>query len=104
MAEIRVNSQMLRDSATQIMSELGNFEQITGEVTNGLTSLSNTWTGEAFTSFYDNVRALEPTFEKYKEVIRQYADFLNNIAAEQYEGVESNINNATNDIVNDLFK
>lgn len=103
MAEIKVNSQMLRDSATQIMSELGNFEQITGEVTNGLTSLSNTWTGEAFTSFYDNVRALEPTFEKYKEVIKQYADFLNT-SAEQYETTESNVNNATSDIANDLFK
>ena len=81
MAEIQVNSQMLRD----------------------LNSLSNTWTGEAFTNFQTNVQALNPTFEKYAEVINQYADFLNT-SADQYEQTEAAVSNETNNIVNDLFK
>lgn len=103
MAEIKVNSQMLRDSASKITSELNNFQQITNEVSNGLNSLSQTWTGEAFTNFQENVHALNPTFEKYAEVIKQYADFLNT-SAEQYDQTEATVSNETNNIVNDLFK
>lgn len=103
MAEIQVNSQMLRDSAQQLKSELSNFQNITQEVSNGLNSLSNTWTGEAFTNFQTNVQALNPTFEKYAEVINQYADFLNT-SADQYEQTEATVSNETNNIDNDLFK
>ncbi len=103
MAEIKVNSQMLRDASTSLMAELGNFQQITNDVSTGLNNLSNDWTGEAFNNFQANVQALNPTFEKYAEVINQYADFLNK-SADQYDQAEATISNETNNIVNDLFK
>lgn len=103
MADIKVNSQMLRDAAGQIRREHSNFVSLSETISNGLSSLSNSWEGEAFTSFCENVKALEPTFDKYAEVINSYAVFLEN-SAEDYEENERQVSAATGDIVNNLFK
>jgi WXG100 family type VII secretion target len=103
MAEIKVNSQVLRDAATQLTNELGNFSDISGDIEQGLSSLSSTWEGDAFNSFLSQLNALSPSLERYSEVIRDYANFLNT-TAEQYETTEAAAQNETEELANNLFK
>ncbi len=103
MAEIRVNSAMLRDTAQTISGELSNFQNLTSEIQQGLSSLSNTWEGDAFTNFVEKVNSLTPTFERYSEVINSYVTFLNK-SAEEYDTTESEAQSATEALENNLFK
>lgn len=103
MAEIKVNSQVLRDAASQIKSGGQNFQELMGEMTQGLESLGSLWEGDAFNSFMQQLNSLRPSLESYAKVINDYGVFLDT-AAEQYEQTEVQTQSQTDDLVNNLFK
>lgn len=103
MADIKVNSEQLRNTAQQISGELQNFTSLTSSISQDLSSLSSDWEGDAFTSFLDKFNALQPSFSKYEEVINSYVTFLNT-TAEEYEANEAAAQSETQNLDNTLFK
>lgn len=103
MAEIKVNSEMLRNASLQIKQEGANFSDLAIDFQQGLNALSNIWEGDAFNSFKAQLDSLEPSLERYSEVIQEYATFLET-TAEQYEATETATQNETDNLVNNLFK
>lgn len=103
MAEFKVSSDMLRNSASEIKTYSGNFSSLMGEVTQGLTGLGAVWEGEAFNQFKAQVDALNPSVEAYARVINEYGQFLET-AAEQYEQTEQAAQSETDQLANNLFQ
>lgn len=103
MAEIKVNSTVLRDASTQIKNQGTNFQSVADAFEQGLNSLSSTWQGEAFDQFKAKLDSLAPSLDSYYEVIQEYATFLDT-TAEKYEEAENQASAETEELVNDLFK
>lgn len=103
MAEIQVNSEALRSTASQLKSRKDNFDQIASDFSQNLNSLSGVWEGEAFNNFKTQLDSLQPSLESYSKVIMDYANFLET-AAEQYEQTEQTTTSETENLVNNLFK
>lgn len=103
MAEIKVNSETLRNASLQIKQEGANFSDLAIDFEQGLNSLSATWEGDAFNSFKSQLDSLSPSLDRYSEVIQEYATFLET-TAEQYETTEAATQSETDNLVNNLFK
>lgn len=100
MAEIRVNSEMLRSASAEIKQQGNNFNDLMSQVSQILTSIN--WEGSASESFKEKVNALKPTMERYYQVITEYGQFLET-SAEQYEQAEQQAQSTTDSLANNLF-
>ena len=97
MGEIRVNPQMLRDTANVIKNESKNFQNLMSEMTQGLLALQSSFEGEAFESFKAQVNALKPALDKYAEVINSFGTVLDN-AADIYDPAQDKAKADTQDL------
>ncbi len=103
MAEIRVNSQILRDAAATIQKDGATYSEIMMELQQNLQALSATWEGDAFNSFKAQLDSLIPSLDRYSEVIVEYSNFLE-ATAEQYEAAETASQSETDQLANNLFQ
>jgi len=90
MADIKVNSQVMRDKASSFKTVSGSVKTFTGEMLNEIDSLKQAWEGEAAEALVNKFKGLQKNFEEICKTIEQYAEFLNQ-AAENYDKVEESI-------------
>ncbi len=95
MAEMRINTQEIRDTATKISTLRGEIINILNEFATKVTNLQESWESEASTETMNGINALKPKFDNYSAVVDSYVTYLNT-TAESYEATEAtNKQNAT---------
>lgn len=100
MAEIRVNSELLRGASSTIKQQANTFSDLMSQVSQILTSIN--WEGSAHDSFVEKVNSLRPTMDRYYQVITEYGQFLET-SAEQYEQAEATAQSTTDALTSTLF-
>lgn len=90
---ILVQSQVLRDTATEIRSINNDLENKLIEINTAMNNLESSWVSEASTEIRAAMNALKPVIEQYKGVVNDYAKFLDT-TAQSYETTESSVHNS----------
>lgn len=84
---------------TKTASQLRSFNQTLNERLNeikkDMNALAQYWDSDASSSIRSNFNALQPRFEEYRQVVDNYAKFLDNTVT-HYNDAESKINNNAN--------
>lgn len=90
MAEIKVNSSVMKEKASNFKNVAKSVEQFTNDMMSEIDSLKQAWEGEAAEALVNKFKGLQKNFEEICKTIEQYGDFLNQ-AADSYDKVEENI-------------
>lgn len=83
LAELNSTAKRVRNLNLSMLERLNNIE-------NEMNRLSDTWQSNAGNQIRERFAALKPAFEDYRQVIENYALFLENTAA-NYEAAEQAI-------------
>lgn len=93
MESIKVTPENLRAQAAKVDQEAQNYyNEYRGLLTDVGTLTSSDWTGEDANAFRDKVNNFEPDFNKMKELMNEYANYLRQ-AADNYQNTEENVKN-----------
>ena len=90
MAEIQVNSSVMKEKASNFKNVAKSVEQFTNDMMSEIDSLKQAWEGEAAEALVNKFKGLRKNFEDICKTINQYGDFLTQ-AAENYDKVEESI-------------
>ena len=90
MAEIKVNSSVMKEKASNFKNVAKSVEQFTNDMMSEIDSLKQAWEGEAAEALVNKYKGLRKNFEDICKTINQYGDFLTQ-AAENYDKVEESI-------------
>lgn len=90
MAEIKVNSSVMRNKADSFKTVSGLVKTFTGDMLTEIDNLRQVWEGEAAEALVNKFKGLQKNFEEICKTIEQYGDFLNQ-AADTYDKVEESI-------------
>ena len=90
MAEIKVNSSVMKEKASNFKNVAKSVEQFTNDMMSEIDSLKQAWEGEAAEALVNKFKGLRKNFEDICKTINQYGDFLTQ-AAENYDKVEESI-------------
>lgn len=90
MAEIKVNSSVMKEKASNFKDVAKSVEQFTNDMMSEIDSLKQAWEGEAAEALVNKFKGLRKNFEDICKTINQYGDFLTQ-AAENYDKVEESI-------------
>lgn len=90
MAEIKVNSSVMKEKASNFKNLAKSVEQFTNDMMSEIDSLKQAWEGEAAEALVNKFKGLRKNFEDICKTINQYGDFLTQ-AAENYDKVEESI-------------
>ena len=94
MAEIKVNSSVMKEKASNFKNVAKSVEQFTNDMMSEIDSLKQAWEGEAAEALVNKFKGLRKNFEDICKTINQYGDFLTQ-AAENYDKVEESIKQGT---------
>lgn len=93
MESIKVTPENLRAQAAKVDQEAQNYyNEYRGLLTDVGTLTSSDWTGEDANAFRDKVNNFEPDFNKMKELMNEYANYLRQ-AADNYQNTQENVKN-----------
>lgn len=93
MDSIRVTPENLRSQAAKVDDEAQRYyNEYHGLLQDVGTLTSSDWTGEDANEFRKKVENFEPDFNKMKELMNEYADFLRQ-AASNYQNTQENVKN-----------
>ena len=90
MAEIKVNSSVMKEKASNFKNVAKSVEQFTNDMMSEIDSLKQAWEGEAAEALVNKFKGLRKNFEDICKTINQYGDFLTQ-SAENYDKVEESI-------------
>jgi len=90
MAEIKVSSSVLRNSATVILTQATEFSRQTNDILTNMNAIKNQWMGDAANNFITKFQDVSKSFSAYLKTITDYGNFLNKAAAD-FEVTESQI-------------
>ena len=90
MAEIKVNSSVMKEKASNFKNVAKSVEQFTNDMMSEIDSLKQAWEGEAAEALVNKFKGLRKNFEDICKTINQYGDFLTQ-DAENYDKVEESI-------------
>ena len=90
MAEIKVNSSVMKEKASNFKNVAKSVEQFTNDMMSEIDSLKQAWEGEAAEALVNKFKGLRKNFEDICKTINQYGDFLTQ-GAENYDKVEESI-------------
>lgn len=98
MESIKVTPENLRAQAAKVDQEADNYyREYKGLLTDVSTLTTSDWKGEDATEFQNKVNNFEPDFNKMKELMNEYANFLRQ-AADNYDNTQDNVLNAVNSL------
>ncbi len=92
MADIKISTQVLTDTAEKVRSINNTLDSKLADINKEMNNLESSWKSDAATDIRAAMNALKPRFEEYKNVIESYAKFLVN-TARNYETTETTIQN-----------
>ena len=94
MESIKVTPENLRSQATKVDTEAQNYYNEYRKLFSDVEQLtSNDWTGEDANEFRTKVEGFETDFNKMKELMNEYANFLRR-AADNYQNTQENVKQA----------
>ena len=91
MADIKITFQEVRAKATQLRGYNETLTSTLTNIKNAINNLESQWTSDTSDTIRAKITAMQPKFDRYKEVVESYAKFLDNTAA-QYETTEGTLN------------
>lgn len=94
MAEYRVTSAKLRESADAINSSSKDFRQVIEEIKGIMETVRSAWASEAAEQFHVQLQKLNANFDSYERVITQYSAYLTK-TADEYANVDGRTLNDT---------
>lgn len=89
---IKISTQVLKETAEKVNKINTTMDDKLKEINKEMNNLENTWKSDAATDIRAAMNALNPRFEKYKEVVTSYSKFLVT-TAQDYETTETAIQN-----------
>lgn len=93
MESIKVTPENLRAQAAKVDQEADNYyREYKGLLTDVGTLTTSDWKGEDATEFQNKVNNFEPDFNKMKQLMNEYAEFLRK-AADNYQNTQTNVKN-----------
>lgn len=96
MESIRVTTENLRAQAAKVDEEASKYyNEYQGLLKDVETLTSSDWKGEDADAFREKVKNFEPDFNKMKELMNEYANFLRD-AARNYDNTTENVKNTIN--------
>lgn len=91
MAEIRITTQTLNDTAGKVRNHANTLNDILEQCLSTMVGLESTWQSDTAAEIRANMRALQNKFfTPYKNVVDSYAKFLDDTAA-TYEQTEASL-------------
>lgn len=91
MESIKVTPENLIAKAGQVDSEASKYySEYRGLLSDVQTLTGTDWTGEDAKEFREKVEGFEPDFNKMKELMNEYANFLRE-AAKNYQNTQENV-------------
>ena len=90
MARIVITPETLRGKAGELRGLRGEHESVMSRITNLVNGLSDQWSGEAQQSFLQNYQGMQPTFQRFIEILDGYARLMDT-AATELESADGNI-------------
>lgn len=100
MNSIKVTPDSLRTGARKVDTEATQYHKLyTNLLTDVQTMTSSDWTGEDATAFYNQVEGFRSDFDKMKELMNDYANFLR-IAADNYQNTQEEVKRQAQSLAN----
>lgn len=100
MDKIRVTPDELRRGARAVDNEASQYHSLyTNLLADVQTMTATDWTGEDATAFYNQVEGFRSDFDKMKELMSDYADFLR-IAADNYQNTQEEVKRQAQSLAN----
>ena len=90
MAKITITPSMLRGKAGELRGLRGEHEAVMKRITSLVNGLGDQWTGEAQTAFLQSYQGMQPTFQKFIEILDGYAKLMDT-AANELETTDASI-------------
>lgn len=98
MERIKVTPENLRAQATKVDQEAANYyNEYRGLLADVDTLTSSDYKGEDADAFRNKVDNFEPDFNKMKELMNEYANFLRQ-AADNYQNTQERVKNTINSL------
>jgi len=85
MASIKVTPPQLRGKAGELRGLKGEHEAVISRITTLVNSLSDEWTGEAHAAFLQSYQGMQPTFQRFVEILEGYAKLMDKTAQDMEE-------------------
>jgi WXG100 family type VII secretion target len=82
MAKITITPPILRGKAGELRGLRGEHEAVMTRITNLVNGLSDQWSGEAQQAFLQNYQGMQPTFQRFIEILDGYAKLMDTAATE----------------------
>ncbi len=100
MDKIRVTPDELRIGARKVDNEAAHYHSLyTNLLADVQTMTATDWTGEDATTFYNQVEGFRNDFDKMKELMCDYANFLR-IAADNYQNTQEEVKRQAQSLAN----
>ena len=90
MAQIKVNSAVMREKAGNLRSASNTIQSFTADMLNEMEGLRAYWEGEAGENLVNRFKGLSDNFEEIYSTVTKYAEFLEQ-AADTYDATEQAI-------------
>jgi len=82
MANIKITPELLKGKAGELRGLKGEHEAVMSRIGGLVNGLSDQWTGDAQTAFLQSYQGMQPTFQKFVEILEGYAKLMDHAAQE----------------------
>ena len=93
MATIRITPELLRAKSGELRGLKGEHEAVMSRITGLVNGLSDQWTGDAQDAFLQSYQGMNPTFQKFVEILEGYANLMDK-ASQEMESTDQSIKGA----------
>lgn len=96
---MKIDTQLIRSTASTISAQNQKLFEVLNQSNSTVNSLSGVWTGQAADATISAYNSFaQKYFESYRDMLDQYVKFLNGVAGEGYENVESKVQRKADEI------
>lgn len=100
MDKIKVTPEQLRAGARKVDAEAAQYHNYYTKLLSDVQTMTTTdWTGEDATTFYNQVEGFRADFDKMKNLMIDYANFLR-IAADNYQNTQEEVKRQAQSLAN----
>ena len=80
MANIKITPELLKGKSGELRGLKGEHEAVMSRITNLVNGLADQWSGEAQQAFLQNYQGMQPTFQKFVEILEGYSKLMDKAA------------------------
>ncbi len=76
MAHIKIYKETVKQKATEVRNYRSEHDAVMGKLKTLVYDLNSIWKGDAQTAFLNKYEEMQPTFNKFSQLLEEYATFL----------------------------